>query len=352
MRTLPGLENTIIVVELEGFLNYLHRGQAHLREAIQQLEELLWPKELPAFLDGLGIVGLPYSQSNALFLNCLLYHELGHYVYGKLGLQESANRLLEPPIIRVFPSLGRSDCNYLTEKLHPWCEEIFCDLFAVRMIGPMYTFVYADLLGLLGALDPKDIPLFSPTHPSDSVRIREQLNLLKSTKWWDYLTQKQVPELSRMEPIAYTELPAQPCRDDSVLERLPQLVNIFEEIMPGLRSLAEDVVGDRGAAREEFCQEYDDIHACLAHGLVPSTVVPSDRPVFDHHLVALLNSAFFFDFGAIDQLFEMAEGKQPDSVADQAFLRRRVEEWTLKAAEDLVSQYYGQENPTYGSSKR
>ena len=39
----------------------------------------------PKFPDNLGLIGIPYSQGRAVFSNCLIAHEIGHYVYRQIA---------------------------------------------------------------------------------------------------------------------------------------------------------------------------------------------------------------------------------------------------------------------------
>lgn len=106
-------------------------------------------------------VELPYSQGPSFFANLIIYHELGHYVFERLSEAQPA----EPSFTNLarvmedsFESqLGKrlttgSTIAWAKRVLNVWAREIFCDLFAVRFVGPAFTFALIDILSLLGLM--------------------------------------------------------------------------------------------------------------------------------------------------------------------------------------------------------
>lgn len=103
----------LLAVELVTPLNYIEVGQTGLQEINGLLRAVLGPRNAPRIPDGLGIVGLPYSQGSSLFLNCLLFHELGHYIFeqhkfGNLDVKDHLFEKVGPVLKNHFQSLIRT----------------------------------------------------------------------------------------------------------------------------------------------------------------------------------------------------------------------------------------------------
>jgi hypothetical protein len=59
-------------------VNYLQLPPGTIKETADLIASLIGGTSFPL---NLGLVGMPYSQSNGFFLNCLLVHEMAHVVY-------------------------------------------------------------------------------------------------------------------------------------------------------------------------------------------------------------------------------------------------------------------------------
>src|SRR5262249_13765929 len=65
-----------------------------------------------------------------------------------------------------------------------WTQEIFCDLFALRLVGPAFSFALIEIMGMLGFLT-KDVSVkFNSTHPAPAYRFASHLQTLKEDGWW------------------------------------------------------------------------------------------------------------------------------------------------------------------------
>src|SRR5208282_3533243 len=68
------------------------------------------------------------------------------------------------------------------------------DLFAIRLVGPCYSFAYVELFGLTTILNPAaasgysltdESTIFSRSHPADLFRLKQHVVLLQgSAGWW------------------------------------------------------------------------------------------------------------------------------------------------------------------------
>src|ERR1017187_5466895 len=123
------------------------------------------------FPRNLGFVELPYSQGPSFFNNLVIYHEIGHFVYEELSIADSfASEMIRclQKNLKNFDSLDRNSQVYVIDVLHNWAQEVFCDLFAVRLIGPAFTFASVELFGLLGLMDKTRQVKFSYSHPAQA----------------------------------------------------------------------------------------------------------------------------------------------------------------------------------------
>jgi hypothetical protein len=86
---------------------------------------------------GLGHIQIPYSQADGLFLNTILAHEMGHFIY-----QEYASHDVEVAIDTALGAmeketgeLNEGTAALCEELVSNWVQEVFCDLFAICLIG-------------------------------------------------------------------------------------------------------------------------------------------------------------------------------------------------------------------------
>jgi len=68
-------------------LNYLQVRASWFRQFAQKLASQI--PNAPTFPLHLGLIGIPYSQSSAVFLNALIPHEMGHFVFQQRDISRS-----------------------------------------------------------------------------------------------------------------------------------------------------------------------------------------------------------------------------------------------------------------------
>lgn len=333
-----------IAIELASPLNYLQRKHSPLRDLAASLENRLSKKV--GFPNGLGIIGLPYSQGPFLFFNCLLFHELGHYYVEQARLvPEIKNRV--SGFIKSLSTSGIPAKNYDPDKLftitRPWFEEVFCDLFAVRLLGPAYTFIFADLFDLVGDLRNEKALQYSRSHPSASIRLKQQIALLRqpetsggASSWWEWLATARTPLASEIDDVAQKPRAVIPYARDC--EGLPiELLDAFESALPQLSSLVTEKLKGRRLALHRFIELSSDFERCLLHAIVPRCVITRNTsPEDEEWCMSLINASYFLQLGNLKSLFELS-GRNSSSVEDHAFLRKRLEEWVLKAIGDKLA---------------
>ena len=125
------------------WLNYLQVVASRIRSTADDIATLVGARSFPP---DLGLIGIPYSQSESVFLNCLIAHEIGHFIFGELQLKKSLGVKTREIIDSVFADVSvsvlpdRQQLRQIPTICADWTEELFCDLFAVRLIGPCYSY--------------------------------------------------------------------------------------------------------------------------------------------------------------------------------------------------------------------
>lgn len=344
-RAILNPQKALVAVELVSALNYVQVGQVGLQKIDLLMRTVLGKKYAAPFPEGLGIIGLPYSQGPSLFTNCLLFHELGHYVFQqkKLGeeyLEDYLFQQVAPFIKDRFPQL-KDDTDDTTLKsffsiIRPWWEEVFCDLFAVRMLGPAFTCLLAELLYVIGTLGTSKNVLFGRTHPSAAIRFREQLALLETLGWQEVLRELNVSPLAEIALVAQQEIPSEPYDPDYLPSNLPgTFVAAFSDGLANVRNMVSIVTDESGAPEEEFIKEYRNVSEWLSHGVVPSVRYQPGHTSASR-FVTLINGAYFFQLSSMGELFQAIDNADARKISDNTRVRQRIEEWTLKAISDLL----------------
>jgi hypothetical protein len=172
----------------------------------------------------------------------ILVHECGHADY------ESISKLFEGG--QIIPDQVDASAE---EILRRWAEEIYCDIFATRVLGPAYLASFATFaLVLAGAGGAEKA---SETHPADIVRvciIREVLkkNNLKvalnfAEPWvsYDDVTSffygilEERTKLDRKSVHPTVGLPLLPLRlqdfVDAICEQIDELISVSRQLTPG-----------------------------------------------------------------------------------------------------------------------
>lgn len=168
---------------------YYQLRASWIREKVQELAGLVGIAS--PFPPNLGIIALPYSQANALFLNCAIAHEMGHFAFQKL---QKRNLLSITVALAVAAQLGPSltttlvdDVSWIVNTVLRWVEELFCDLFAIWLIGPCFSFSYIEMFDLgfaLPATPGSTAFQFYTEHPANVIRLQQHQIMLEHLKWW------------------------------------------------------------------------------------------------------------------------------------------------------------------------
>jgi len=331
-------------------LNYFEVPVSDIREATNRLRSII--PDAPAFRENLGLIGIPYSQSSSLHLNYLICHEMGHFVFQESKLKDKLLPHIETSIVQaLYPQLEQTssdDLDWSKDRLASWSEELFCDLFAVWLIGPCYTLAYVELFGLTTVLDPASTRGFSPTagslefgriHPADLFRLKQQVILLRRLNWWgevDAIRSHYVDVLRCAVEIDDSELEFRTHEQPPDYSR--KTLKAFLALAPRIMELVIDVMRDsKGDALEPGVSNYQrfvgPIGEYLRRAVVPSTILEGD----DHWYpdpVALLNASMKFYLESIEGLMNTIEAQKTSLAGHRSRWIQRVESLTAKAIED------------------
>src|ERR1700733_1584138 len=177
--------------------NYVEVRTADLGHIASKLRAIV--PNAPQFPDKLGLIGIPYSQGKAAFSNCLIAHEIGHYVYRQQALDVLLRSKIDDSLSKTIDGYANKDeakkGGMITEVIR-WAEELFCDFFGTQLVGPAYSCAYIEAYDLYAVLDDdgnlSDERLllrldFYEKHPSHIYRLKQQAIFLQESSWWDHL---------------------------------------------------------------------------------------------------------------------------------------------------------------------
>ena len=131
-------------------LMYYKYNLEQLRKLTNNLASII--EKYPVLPAEIGILKFPYCAAQEVLVNCILFHEVGHYIYEKTGLQRhfynSINSNLRVFIQdnKIIEKLKPKDpdlaCNklfiYVGGLMLSWADEIFADIFAIRELGSAF----------------------------------------------------------------------------------------------------------------------------------------------------------------------------------------------------------------------
>jgi len=318
-----------LVIEIIPALNYLQHRHTRLKNTMKFMRI---DTQGPYIEPRLGFLGMPCSQSKSLFMNCLLYHEVGHFIAEEAGVFSTKEL---DKVTEQFKDFFKQYASWAAEVVLVWMEELFADLVAVKLLGPAYTLSYLELLRLVTDLSHEQMQTFEIDHPADALRFREQLKILKDDKWVKYI--KNLNQWKELEKIAAIKKKQYrpPYEDDPDMLKIWQKLMEFlcdDERIKNVHEKVSNLTSDRENPRKHYAESFKIIQECLQHGIVPSVSKNEHMP----HPTAIINGAVFFWLSGMSELYQIIPKISGNKVKDRAFLEARLEMWCLKAIEDWL----------------
>ena len=328
-------------------LNYLQVIASGVRETITQISSFVGSSS--SFPPDLGLIGIPYSQAKAVFLNSLIAHEIGHFVFEKRQLKDALALKIHAilnstfaPVKDLVQKIG--DSRRIPTTIADWSEELFCDLFAVRFIGPCYSYAFIEIFDLTnylsrdGSLDKDAAALaveFSYSHPAYLYRIQKQVEMLKSIGWWPHIrasqsTCQKILENSESLGTSYFSFPF-----GSDLQKY--FIDCLDQVLTEIRTAIEESLKGLDTGVAEYSRLSRTVKDYLLEGVVPSTIRdPDSGKRIVPETVTVLNSAYQLYLDDLPELIGRIEGQDAASVEHRAKWTETLENWTLKALDDLA----------------
>ncbi len=332
LHQIEGMKDSRIVVLLTPQLMYFQRPHTYVKEDAGRVEKFISQAKFPTKL---GFIELPYSQGTSFFTNLAIYHEIGHFVYEELSTLRRKNphiaalESVKDKSLAKFPLQKDPQVRKLAEKIvESWTQEIFCDLFALRLVGPAFSFALVEILSMLGSLSRQATVTFDEEHPAPACRFAEHVKLLRKDSWWDAIAHCEPEQKKLLEKLA--EIPSTDYRvysDDSGPKRL--MGAFVHSIVPAIEKLVRQVTPRAAPAAKRFVDTRKTIKDCLSVGVVPhNTSTPPDP-------VSIINSAFCFYLTALPDIVTTFEGVAAENdVEIRSRWTKKLEDWTMKAIED------------------
>jgi len=337
LQHVRGMRNSKIVILLASEFMYFQRPHTDIKDQAQIVRTFVPNASFPPKL---GFIEVPYSQGPSFFMNVAIYHEIGHFVYEELSnsgpphpdfvtLQSATDRSIR----REFKGISKNRQAFAMVKkiVEFWTQELFCDLFAIRLVGPAFSFAFIEMLGMLGLLAEQVSVRFNPTHPAPAFRFAEHMKMLRDDSWWKAIENIDADQKNILEKLANISRAKYKFYLDDKRPGTEKVVNIFlDVVVPRIRKLIRDITPRSSTLVSSFNKERRSIEDCLRVGVVPHS---RDSTALDP--ISIINSAFCFYLTSLPDVVSRFEPREKHSdVAIHSLWTKRFEMWTMKAIED------------------
>lgn len=317
-------------------------------------------KDYPVLPEDIGVLKFPYCAAQEVLVNCILFHEMGHYIYEKTNLEQQFLHDIESNLTtfvqdnKIIEELKPKDPDLAFKKLFiyvgglmsSWADEIFADIVAIRILGPAFHFALLVLEQILRT-DIKRNRNFSRTHPADDFRFKIHAKWLNKGIWDDIIKDRKPDVFDRLKECEKLEFEKEdfsiscepPLGEDKDLkEKLhtwmfeefeKMVVKVEEEALA--KTAGQEPISDFNKNKNESNDSL--ITKALEHGVVPSTVYDKKKQKRHPNPTTILNSGFFFYLGNMDSLLEKVESSDSD-IDKRMNYEKRLNQWLAKAIED------------------
>ncbi|HVP54782.1 MAG TPA: hypothetical protein VMU45_07285 [Candidatus Eisenbacteria bacterium] len=350
LRSVSGFDKTTFAIFHIDELNYWEIPSSAIKETTDKFKRYI--PQPPRFPANTGMIGIPYSQSSSLYLNFLIAHEMGHFVFEKLQLKDRLLPHIETALKTVmkkgFEAASDEDLQLSKDRLSAWAEEMFCDLFAVWLIGPCYCFAYIELFGLTTILDDAQpsgfsvtagagSTIFTPSHPADLLRLKQQVLLLQKLRWWPAIESIKSHYVSVLSSSQNVQRESFGYRDnDAPLaeEAISGFMILSPHILNAVTDIMKDANGKKLDSRLNSYRKFnDEIGKYLVRAVVPSTVFLDGQHWYPDE-ITLLNASTRLYLESLENLMEGVEEQNPHLPSHRSNWTKRLEALTTKAIED------------------
>ncbi len=337
LKQVPGCGSFDCVVFQLTAVNYAMLTYNEVNSVANRIARMVKGDDFPK---SLSLVGIPYSQSSSFFLNCLIPHEMAHFVYQEVVGSEIKSKVDD--ILNAYhpATKGTPEEKLLLSQirglLNIWVEEIFCDLFAISLVGPAFSFAFAEMTSASLITEESAIGKFfefGRSHPADVARFYLHLRHLKALGWWRTIERWSCSPLQLLKHCG--KVFGQTFLSGEINSDARSVFNIqcFWDVCDWLLEFVKNRVPSSKKDIECFVDQYPVISSYLARAIVPSTIV-TDSGMIHPSPAVLINAAYRFVLEDVQELLRNIEGRSESSVADRSWCTERLELWVLKALED------------------
>ncbi|MGA3035510.1 MAG: hypothetical protein ABSD70_19680 [Terracidiphilus sp.] len=291
---------------------------------------------------GLGHIQIPYSQADGLFLNTILAHEMGHFIY-----QEYASHDVEVAIDTALGAmeketgeLNEGTAALCEELVSNWVQEVFCDLFAICLIGPAFSFAFLELIAasmLIGQQDgePDVFYRFEWEHPADVARFHYHKLLLEKLGWWQAIRTSQSAPVQVLNTCARRSKRFTVEINGALPKKVTdaRLLRCFDEVCTSLVGYVPSILKRSADDVVAFKAQSPTIGEYLRRAVIPSSIIIGGKRTHPTSVV-LINAGYMFLLEELPTLLANIENEKSSSVESRSRLSARLELWLLKALED------------------
>jgi len=295
----------------------------------------------------------PYCAACQILINCNLWHEMGHFIYERTGLEQELDDQLRKKVLTFFrgnqipeevkgaPLLAWHPLlNYVRNLMLAWANETFADVFAVRVLGPAFHLAYEEIEQVIPRTEKTS---FSETHPADDFRFRIHAKWL-SEDGWDEVLKERVPvvfeELERCKALRIEKFSvgcAPPLYFDGIRDKLHKwMLEEFDKMVGKIENTVANKL-DRNfeGPLADYAKNCDLVRSCLEHAVVPSTVCDEGKEFRYPDPRTMLNVGFFFYRSGMESLLRNVKNiKRERRMEIRLRYERRLNEWLGKAIDD------------------
>ncbi len=336
-------------------LMYSKYNLERLRNLTLNLESVI--KNYPRLPEDIGILRFPYCATHDVLVNCILFHEMGHYIYEKTKLEEGfikkiggdlaefiiKEKVIQEPITENHVAWKHWNklLIYVSGLMAAWADEIFADIFAIRLLGPAFHLACLKMEHIL----PTNIESnkdFSRTHPADDFRFKIHAKWLKDGGWSDIIKGRTPEIFERLEDCEKLELKDFKIKCQPPLEGKKDLeeklhkwmLEKFEDMVFKIEGTVSDKVDKVERPINDFTANDRLVTKYLEHGVVPSTVYDKQKNKYHPNPTTILNSGFFFYLGGMEELMQKVQAPHINHTEKRLRYEKRLNEWLAKAIDD------------------
>ena len=352
-RELQKPDKVSLVVLGSSDLMYYKYNLKRLRDLTKKLKYVI--HNYPVLPENIGILKFPYCSAQEILVNCILFHEMGHYIYEKTGLQRYFYNSISDNLSAFIKDkkimekitapllVQRRLFNYVANLMLRWADEIFADIFAIRTLGPAYHLACWEMEQILTTKIKRNRN-FSETHPANDFRFQMHAKWLSDGKWDEIIKKRTLHVFNRLKDCEKLEFKnndfsinyKSPLEDKPDLEKKLHnwILQEFEKMVKKIEPVVSAELENFENPITDFEKNDSLVTDCLEHGVVPSTVYNENKQRCHPSPTTILNSGFFFYLGGMDTLLEKVESKGHPPLDKRINYEKRLNQWLAKAIED------------------